>query len=728
MKYPTILHLIPASIYLPCTQNLISMNRPVFRNLIFSITLLTLFTMNAGSQQPVKNYEKEWKKVDDFVKKQLPKSALTEVKNIYTLAKKDKQDAQIIKSLVYMTGLQMDTREDNEVFSIKEIEKEIATSKEPAASILTSLLADMYLNYYNDYRWQLYERTQTVNFKKDDIATWGTEDFHKKISELYLQSIKEEKLLQQTKLAPYDAIILKGNVRHLRPTLFDLLSHRALSYFENDERDIKKPAYAFEIDQASAFDPAADFIHRKFPTKDSSSLQHKALLIYQRLIAFHINDAKPDALIDADIQRIEFVKSKSVHSAKDELYFNSINHIANQYENTPAAAQAWYLVANYYEQKAATYTPYGDTTYRYQRIKAKEICEKVLAQKDSSEGKINCYNLLNQINSRSLQFSIEKVNIPGQPFRALVSYRNFNQLYLRIIKPDEKLKKELENQYDEKYWPAVIAAKPVRSWEQSLPATNDLQKHSAEIKVDGLAAGEYLLIASTDKDFTGKKTILGARLFYVSTISYVNSNDDFFVLNRDNGQPLASAAVQVWQQKYDYKVSKYIREKLKLYKTDANGYFRMDKKTDNNYSNSYSLDITHNNEHLYLDDQPTYYYNNSVAMPPGTTEQEVDARTFTYLFSDRSIYRPGQTVFFKGIVIVNDKENKSSVRSNYKTEVYLFDANHQKIDSIDVETNEYGSFAGKFQLPQGVLNGQFSIQMQSGRGAAAIQSGRIQAA
>jgi hypothetical protein len=38
-----------------------------FQGLIFSITLLTIFTMNAGSQ-PVKNYEKEWKKVDDFVK------------------------------------------------------------------------------------------------------------------------------------------------------------------------------------------------------------------------------------------------------------------------------------------------------------------------------------------------------------------------------------------------------------------------------------------------------------------------------------------------------------------------------------------------------------------------------------------------------------------------------------------------------------------------------------
>src|SRR5258705_13597589 len=315
-----------------------------------------------------------------------------------------------------MTGLLTENREDNEVFSIDKIEKEIAVSKDPVTSILKSLLADMYWNYFQQQRWQLYNRTKTENFKKEDIATWDAEDFHKKIGELYLQSIKEEKLLKQPKLEPVHAIITKGNMRHLRATLYDLLAQRALTYFENDERDIKKPAYAFEIDQASAFDPAADFVTRKFITKDSLSLQHKALLIYQKLIAFHLHDAKPDALIDADIQRLEFVKSKSVHPDKDQLYFTAINHIAQQYQNLPAAAQAWYLMANYYNEKANEYKPYGDTTHRFDRIKAKEICERVLKYNDTSkasppagggglEGAINCYNLLNNIKGQSLQFS-----------------------------------------------------------------------------------------------------------------------------------------------------------------------------------------------------------------------------------------------------------------------------------------------------------------------------------
>jgi hypothetical protein len=98
-----------------------------------------------------------------------------------------------------------------------------------------------------------------------------------------------------------------------------------------------------------------------------------------------------------------------------------------------------------YNEEANEYKPFGDTTNRYKRISAKEICEKVINQKDSSEGKLNCINLLNEIKSKELNFSIEKVNIPGQAFRASVSYRNIEKLYLRLIKLDDKLKEKLGN-------------------------------------------------------------------------------------------------------------------------------------------------------------------------------------------------------------------------------------------------------------------------------------------
>lgn len=686
------------------------------------IFLLTAFffasSPAAKSQQPVKNYEQQWKNAEAFIKKNLPKSALEEVKKIYALAKKDAADAQLIKSLVYITGLQQEIREDNEVVSIKEIETEIAGSKEPASAILNSIAAEMYWNYFQQNRWRLYNRSATVSFKKDDIATWSADDFHKKISQLYLASVSHEKLLQQTRLESYDAIIIKGNVRHLRPTLYDLLAHRALQYFENNERDISKPAYAFEINQAAAFDPAADFIKTHFTTSDTLSLQHKALLIYQKLIAFHLNDAKPDALIDADLQRMEFVKNNSTHPGKDQLYFNAINHIAQQYQNLPAASQAWYLMANYYEEKAREYKPYGDSTHRLDRIKAKEICEKVLLQKDSSEGKINCYNLLVQLNKPSLQFRVEKVNIPEQPFRAMINYRNVSQLYLRIIKPDEKLKLQLENQYDEKYWPALLAAKPFREWQQALPAANDMQDHATEIKVDALPVGEYILISSSDKNFSSKKTSVAAGFFYVSNISFVNNGNDFFVLSRDNGQPLVNASVVVWVNRYDYSKSKYVKEKTGTYITDANGFFRMVRSADENnrYGFSYQLDITHHGDRLFMNDMINDYYYRSDNSHAFKTDTSV------FLFTDRSIYRPGQTAFFKGIVLSKNRlEKKAKVLDGYETILYLRDANYQNIDSVKLKTNEYGSFSGKFQLPVNGLNGYFSLYLKDDKGAASFR-------
>ena len=118
---------------------------------LVTVSLLIL-VMTGYTQTPLKNYEKEWKKVQAFGKKNLPKSAFDEVKKIYTLAKKENQDAQVIKALIYMIGLQSENRENNQMLSIREIESEIITSKQPAVSVLKSILADLYWNYFQEHR------------------------------------------------------------------------------------------------------------------------------------------------------------------------------------------------------------------------------------------------------------------------------------------------------------------------------------------------------------------------------------------------------------------------------------------------------------------------------------------------------------------------------------------------------------------------------------------------
>src|SRR5690242_966013 len=229
------------------------------------ILMAMMFCLNdANAQQRQNDYAAQWEKIDAFVSKGLTKSALAEVNKIYASAKKANNDAQIIKSLLYQMTLTQNIEEDAAEKNIQKFESEITTAKEPAKSILESTTAQLYWNYFQQNRYKLYNRTNTVNFDKKDIATWTATDLNKKTGELYLASLSQKKLLQQTKLEPFDAIILKGNVRYLRPTLYDLLAHRALEYFETDEPDLIKPAYAFEINDADAFAPVEKFMQHHF--------------------------------------------------------------------------------------------------------------------------------------------------------------------------------------------------------------------------------------------------------------------------------------------------------------------------------------------------------------------------------------------------------------------------------------------------------------------------------
>jgi len=678
---------------------------------IFAVIFLIVCFMQASAQNPQNNYAEKWKKIDSLItKKGLTQSALQEVDAIYAKAKTDKNDAQLIKALLYKMNLKESGQEDAGKKNIAEMEKEIASANEPSKSVLISILAESYWNYFQQRRYQLYNRTNTVNFKKDDIATWSIDDFHKKISALYLSSLKDEKLLQQTKLEPFDAIIVKGNARYLRPTLFDLLAHRALDYFKNDERDINKPAYAFEINNAEVFSDKSVFAYYHFKTTDSLSLHYKALQLFQQLILFHSRDARPDALIDIDIERLQFADQYGVMDDKAELYLASLENIADKYNDAPAAAQAWYLQAAQYSSKASQYNPLTDTSNRYAYLKAKEICEKVILQKDSSEGKTNCQNLFNEILHKELSMQIEKVNVPGQPFRALIKYRNFAKLYFRVIKADRAIKANLGNQWQDDYWKKIVQLSPLKTFLQSFPETNDYQNHSAEIKVDSLPVGEYALLASTEENFSMQKNPMAVAFFYVSNIAYINNGNDYFVLNRETGQPLPRTSVQAWYKYYDSKYARYLERMGENFSTDKNGFFSVvPPKTNNN--NQLTLEFTALNDHLYIDDNVVQY-----AYRTDDEETDLDKTAFeknnlkTFFFTDRAIYRPSQTVYFKGIVITKDFDSKQSkILPQFKTKVILYDANEQKLDSVFVTTNEFGSFNGKFKLPENLLNGEFKI-------------------
>src|SRR4030095_7561322 len=108
--------------------------------------------------------------------------------------------------------------------------------------------------------------------------------------------------------------------------------------------------------------------------------------------------------------------------------------------------------------------------------------------------------------------------------------------------------------------------------------------------------------------FDPKNSLLGARLFYISNISYINNGMNYFVLHRETGHPLVKASVQVWEEKYDYRSSKYLPVKTGNYKTDDKGFFRMEKKKEASGNRTFMLDVTYGEERLFINDRMYDYY------------------------------------------------------------------------------------------------------------------------
>ena len=90
----------------------------------------------------------------------------------------------------------------------------------------------------------------------------------------------------------------------------------------------------------------------------------------------------------------------------------------------------------------------------------------------------------------------------------------------------------------------------------------------------------------------------------------------------------------------------------------------------------------------------------------------------TTLFTDRAIYRPGQTVYFQGVVKRSQGKEQTLV-NGYSEKVTLKDANWQEISSAQFTTDEYGSFSGSFVIPTDRLNGVFHLI--SGHGTSTIR-------
>ncbi len=667
------------------------------------ILVFILFITNLYYMMAQQNYQDDWKKVEDFDQQGLPKSALEIVETIYSKAKKDDNTNQVTKTLIYKAKYNLVLEENAQLKIIKEFKNEISKSTFPKRNILESILANLYWQYFQAHRWQFYNRTKTSEkVDKEDFRTWDLETLFAEIHFYYQKSLENGLLAQQTDLVKFNDILIQSRDSKIyRPSLFDFLSHNALSFYKTSETGITKPAYAFEIDSPEYLEGHEQFSRLIITTKDSLSLQFNALKIYQNLINFHKRDDKPDALIEVNIERLNFVHKNAIFADKQDLLLTRLQSEKKKHLSSPSSTLYDYEIAKLYRTKAASYVPDKNEKHRWALQKSLKVCEEAIASYPKSRGANNCAHLKDQI----LDQQINSIKLEGfipinKPSRLLVNYKNLELLYFKVLKTNQNQLKSFNKIYDrEKQIAFLNKLSVVETWSATLRDENDYQNHSIELIVPGLPQGTYIIVGSNTKDLDQRRTFSFGNL-QVTNLTLVKNKTvnetRFQVVDRNNGAPVTNASIKL--------VSDHRRNNLNhTLTTNENGEALFTKE-------GYYYDVTAT---VSKDTDKAYFEGIYLNQYTHNNNPVNETRNTSFLFTDRSIYRPGQTVYFKGILMSSTGKEEPKVLANRPTFAKLIDVNGQEVKALNFTTNEYGSFAGEFILPSSGLTGNYTIQTEN---------------
>jgi uncharacterized protein YfaS (alpha-2-macroglobulin family) len=661
--------------------------------------ILKLKDLDNLNYKPGKSYTEDWKKIDSLVNLGQPETVLAIIDEVLKKAKAEENYAQIIKAIIYKTNNNWN-EENAEEKNIAFIEKELKAIPFPSKPLLQSILAEKYWNYYQNNRYKILQRTVTVDFKNNDIQTWDAEKFALKTAQLYAASIENADSLKRVDLALMDSVLItQAGSKNLRSTLYDFLAHRALDFFSNDETGMTKPSDLFKIDNPEVFSEAKNFIALRVITSDSLSHDYKALVLFRQLTAFRYAEEDASALVDLELQRLKFMQRKSIVSDKDSLYLQALLKLEADYKNDTISARIGFEIAQQYFGKANSTSVEGNWG-----VASLDKCNDIIKRFPKTQGTHNCEVLKKQILQPLLSLQVENVNVPNKSFLSLINYKNINTLHLKIVKADEQLNKLNDRYEQEKFITELNNKKSETKWQQILPNTKDYRNHSTEIKINALPIGKYYLVASADKDFKGDSTQVVYAKFWISNLSFITKNThdgnlEIFVLDRTSGQAIPSAEIKTYKEQYNYSSHEYDYKFSSNYKTNTEGYATIPGK--DNYEN-FKIEIVNKNDKLDLSD---YFYTSRY-------RENDRSQTRAFIFTDRAIYRPGQTVFFKGILLETyKKENK--IKPAQTVIVLLRDVNYQVVKEQRFTTNEYGTFNGNFILPSSGLNGNFTLMVEN---------------
>ncbi|MCL2026912.1 MAG: MG2 domain-containing protein [Bacteroidales bacterium] len=629
------------------------------------------------------------------------------------------QPSERLVNIIDSANLIAEKEEEPLVKTIILFQSEIENFNTVEQAIINSMIAECLWTYLQQNRWEIFERTTLANPDLTDIQTWDTRLLLQQTIAYYHRSLQPREALQNLRVRDFKAILNLGDDEGeiQRPTMFDLLAHRAINAWNQHDLRLTQSLDQFLVDDIRYFFPTdfqsqtVGFTWMEVPMIDTLSLDYQILKTYQLLSQFHAKENNPNILIPLDLQRMAWVRGKAVFENADNSYQQYLENYLQIYPDSAATAQIYWALAEFHFELGNRYNDLISEEFRWEKQVALQYAELIEKRYPNTRFERLARALEGDIKRKTIKVQMQNVVLPHQQNLFLMRYTNVDPVYFSLYRlTDEDLKNsEMFESYSRlsSHFIDIYRHKKLdNSWEIALPDSGDFQENRIELSLPPLSAGYYVLFASPRKSVSDVEHV-EAQVFGVSELTYVsnttNSKMEGMVLNRKTGKPLSNVKVRLFSKNYDYQTGQMKEAELAMLTSAKNGRFEYSMNPNNNRSSIF-VELQRRSDTLLAWDQSHWWH---------TYSESSNWRRQTFLFTDRAIYRPGQIVYFKGILVERNGD-ESRIVANTTTTVKLFDANYKEIALVEVRTNEFGSFSGNFVLPSRGLNGQFLLQTDNG--------------
>lgn len=641
-------------------------------------SLLLLLAMFGLSALHAQSYDKLWKQVEQAQKKSLPQTVVKLTEEIYRKGEQEQNVPQMLKAYICRESYQQRLTPDSLYSGLKNMERWVAAEKNPVnKAILHSLLANEYADLMKNNRYALLKRMLLdANDVPENIREWSIPQFVSKIDEHIHASLRDLGRLLETSTEKYIPFtVLKDGSRFYQHDMYHLLASRAISTYNG--------LNGFNMDTLF------------YSHVDS---------IYKDLIkTYRQRKGAENAVLICSLNYCEWKKNISVQSKPYPVFERKSDQQSKKYlqrlDDLIEEFGAHEVCAEVYIKKASWLS---GSMNKPDITEALKVCDEGL-KRYSSYNRINeLKNIREAILQPQLNVNTLGSGYPGDSVNLNVQFRNLGGFTLNIYATNLAEVPQADRNSPKSAYKKYARKLSSMHFDLHLfPDKGKLLEDIPYLSTDTVfklkipnETGVYILQLVPDAvtDQPVEQFLVSTR-FKVLVLDLGDGRMEVTTLDASSGHPIAYAKVSFYSY-YNSLDRKLLVEAM----TDSGGKAIIPWQ-----SGTQTYVVRKGNDTAMM---PQYVY-----MRRASNHGEDASMVRVALLTDRSLYRPGQTVHVKGIAY-KSKADSAQVFEGADFELQLLDANRKELATQKVRTNDFGSFATEFVLPDVCLNGMFTLQIK----------------